>query len=325
MIKQIFLSGCVWLIGCSSTPSDNKSFFRDRDNDYRFAKETNRIVLPDHLADDGIIDRYPVPPLGQADEQFIDGLVMPPAQAMGDKGRVSIQKLNQRKWLLVKAAPSQVWPMLKSYLVENRWLIKSENGQQGLISAVKNNHTIKLTLSQGFQRKTSEISIKQNNKAESISLEQLGQYIVDGLNKPSYSLLATDISTDQSMQVVSDQGKKSIRLFVDTTRAIAATEKALKAASFNIDDKQKTTADSILQLTYMPVKFEKPNFIQRLFGSKHNAIDKTVAYAGKQYRLVIIAEGSDRQHLVLKPIDATTVFSIAENNHIISLLQRHLI
>lgn len=111
----IFLGGCAWL-------SDDKGFFVDKTDDYLKAAENTPLVIPDGLQTERVQDPYPIPPITDRlrPEYYPKRPPRPDAiYANDNRDEVRIQRLGDRRWLVVPEAPAVVWPKVKQFLAEN--------------------------------------------------------------------------------------------------------------------------------------------------------------------------------------------------------------
>lgn len=316
----------ILFIGCSSTPKDDSSWFRDRDYDYRFAKELPRTKIPSGLDENKILDYYPVPPLRNKQVGFVNGLQMPPKALPLDKTPVKLQKLGSKEWLLVRATPSQLWPRLKSYIRAEGMSITKEQGGEGLLSVKGKQGVIDFHLDQGFQRQTSELRLSLHGSAEKQTdlLTDIGRYFSGVLDQPSYSFAARGISLESALELKrEDMLGNVLILHVDRERALASLKGALIKAQFTVDSLLATEVDQDeLAVTYYPRVTGKPGFLGRLFGAKPDALDMSQAYAGKAYRFVLKPLAPGRQQIILLSGQGETLGSTNENRDLILLIQR---
>lgn len=314
----------ILFIGCSSTPKDDSSWFRDRDYDYRFAKEFPRTKIPSGLDENKILDYYPVPPLRNKQVGFVNGLQMPPKALPLDKTPVKLQKLGSKAWLLVRATPSQLWPRLKSYIRAEGMSITKEQGGEGLLSVKGKQGVIDFHLDQGFQRQTSELRLSLHGSAEKQTdlLTDIGRYFSGVLDQPSYSFAARGISLEPTMELKREKGWGNVLiLHVSKERALASLKQSLNRVQFTLDGNVPNHPDQ-LAVTYFPQVTKKPGFFARLFGAKPDDLDKSQPYAGNHYRFWIQPLTAKQQKIMLLNDDGTPLGSTNENRDLILLIQR---
>lgn len=322
----------VGLVGCSSTPKDDTGWFRDRDYDYRFATQSKRTAIPQGLDENKILDYYPVPPLKVKDTPFVDGLVMPPPPVAADKNKVTLQTLGARQWLLVSASPSQLWPLLKAWLINDKKMLTGAKSREGLLTAKDASGTYVFHVDQGFQRNTAELRLdyrpvnagESTQEVERDYLTNMGKYLSDALDKPSYSFAAREISTEPSMTLQrSVSGANELILYVDNERAVAAVKKALEKAQFTLESSVRKGEVTEIPATYFPRLLEKPGFFARLFGADPEGLDKSIPHAGNHYAIVITPLANKKQQVKVMSADGGAVAS-NENRDMTLLLKRYL-
>lgn len=319
------------LIGCSSTPKDDTSWFRDRDLDYRFAKQSKRTTIPQGLDENKIIDYYPVPPLKVKDTPFVDGLIMPLPPVAADKNKVTLQTLGSRQWLLISASPSQLWPLLKVWLINDKKMLTGGKSEDGLLTAKDSTGTYIFHVDQGFQRNTAELRLNYRSVKAGIStqdferdyLTNMGKYLSDALDNPSYSFAAREISTQAAMTLQRTAGVNELILNVDNERAVAAVKKALQKAQFNVEPLVKKGEVTQIPATYYPRLSEKPGFFARLFGADPEGLDESIPHAGNYYVIVITPLANKKQQVRVVAKDGAAVTS-NENRDMTLLLKRYL-
>lgn len=130
------------LAACSSTDS----VLPDRRADYRQAKPGAQLELPPDLTTSTIDDTLKVPelsPSGQAslsdysrERSTVAGGVPRAAnveKVLAQPDGMRIEREGERRWLVLKAAPEQVWPKVKEFWTSNGFLIKREDPRIGLL------------------------------------------------------------------------------------------------------------------------------------------------------------------------------------------------
>ncbi len=336
MLKPLFFLALVFvfLVGCSSTPKDDTSWLRDRDYDYRFAKETKRTVIPKGLDENRMMDFYPVPPLSTPDTPFVDGLVMPHAQVAADKIKVKIQRLNGREWLLVRASPSQLWPLLKEHLLGDQMTITKEQGGEGLFFVKNAKGSYQFHVGQGFQRNTSELSLvykpsasatkKAVKQIEQDYLKKVGVYFTGALDKPSYSYAARGIGTEPTMRLERDPKLGDVLVLnVDHARAVASVKQAMKKASFKVERSDGATTTDIMA-TYYPMLAKQPGFFSKIFGADPHGLDQSIAHAGNHYKVVIKSLSKEQQQVSIQSTGSGNATSTNENRDMMLLLKKYM-
>ena len=123
------LTGCHWF-------SDDKGFFVDRSKDYVKARPGPSTEVPEGLSSTAIGQQMAVPalPPDAAVHIFADGVPRPEAiYAREEADTVRIQKLGDRRWVLVPQSPAVVWPKVKQFFADNGVAVVGEDPDSGVI------------------------------------------------------------------------------------------------------------------------------------------------------------------------------------------------
>lgn len=135
-VRGAFVWVALWLCGCGWL-SDDKGIFVDRRDDYLDAKPGPQLVVPDDLEKERLQDPFPIPPVpSQPNEAFYpDRPPLPDTIYSNDnRDEVRIQRINERRWLVIPEAPTTVWPKLKQFLAENGVSVAAEAPSRGRIN-----------------------------------------------------------------------------------------------------------------------------------------------------------------------------------------------
>ena len=125
------LVGCGWL-------SDDRGIFVDRRDDYLDAEENEPLLLPGDLGAEELGDPFPIPRTPeQANPEFYPYKPPLPDAIYGDDSAetVRIQRLGDRRWLVVPERPATLWPKVKQFFAENGVTIAAENPAAGRIDS----------------------------------------------------------------------------------------------------------------------------------------------------------------------------------------------
>ena len=184
-VLLIAVTGCRWI-------NDEKGLIRNTSDDYINAKATAPLIVPADMSTERIKDAWPIPdveskPLAR---HYPDRAPAPDA-IFGGAAReaVKIQKLGDRRWLIIADKPSTVWPVVEQFLIDNGidiaaeapedgridgvWLSIDSGDQRdvvrGAISEHKQDTTgrdrIRFKIEQGIRYDSSEIHIRHENDA----------------------------------------------------------------------------------------------------------------------------------------------------------------
>lgn len=125
----VAVNGCRWL-------NDDRGLVRNTSNDYIDATVTEPLIIPGDMSSDRIQDAWPIPaieakPLAR---HYPDEAPAPDAIFGGAaQEAVKIQKLGDRRWLIIADEPSTVWPVVEQFLIDNGIDIASEEPEAGRI------------------------------------------------------------------------------------------------------------------------------------------------------------------------------------------------
>jgi outer membrane protein assembly factor BamC len=123
--------------GCSSMSVETKKI------DYKSAGKVPPLEIPPDLTKSGPDERYTVPdvsPRGSATlSTYTQERQGRPAQSNGtanllpDLANVYVERAGAQRWLVVKASPEQVWPVVREFWQELGFIIKTEQPEAGIM------------------------------------------------------------------------------------------------------------------------------------------------------------------------------------------------
>ncbi|MEM7219465.1 MAG: outer membrane protein assembly factor BamC [Pseudomonadota bacterium] len=102
--------------------SDDRGFIVKRSDDYLEAEESKRLEVPEGLSGVNVArDPYAIPPIANTKGALYPERAPRPAPLFGsgENDNVKIQKLGDRRWLVLPEPPPIVWPKVKQFLSEN--------------------------------------------------------------------------------------------------------------------------------------------------------------------------------------------------------------
>lgn len=111
----LLLTACSWL-------SDDKGIFVDKTDDYLQAEENEPLEIPAGLDTARVQDPFPIPEITDRlrPEYYPKRPPRPDAiYADDNRDEVRIQRLGERRWLVIPEPPTTVWPKVKQFLAEN--------------------------------------------------------------------------------------------------------------------------------------------------------------------------------------------------------------
>lgn len=309
----LFMGGCGYLFGDSG-------YFRDSSSDYRKARATEMIELPEGRPA-GFQEMYPIPPI-QSDALMSRQFEVPRPTSLAS-GRaeemVRIQRLGDESWALVSIAPGQLWPQVRGFLsaagispgridagqgtIDTDWLKLRDQTMES---------RFRFRVERGVQRGTSELHVLQMNRAgdtsgwpavsdnkehEAEMLRSVAQYVANSSETAPVSMMADRaISAGGKIGVEEDEsGSAFIRLGLPFNRAWASLALALEAARFEIRDRDRSTGNYYVRFVGEEEE-EKKGWFRRLFGSKSNH-----PLADRQFTVTVIEADTDEVRIDLEP------------------------
>ena len=135
--RWLAFAGLILALASCRLTRDDKGLFVDPRDDYLDAEPGKPLVVPDDLAETAINDAWPIPEITpQPIVKVFPRRAPRPAVLVGkDFDAVRIQRLGQRRWIVLGDAPEQVWPMVKQFLGENGVGIGREDPRGGVVES----------------------------------------------------------------------------------------------------------------------------------------------------------------------------------------------
>lgn len=315
LLALVLLSACITLIACGGR--------KPIEHDYQQSESVDRVVVPDAMpvaqVEQKLVDYYPVPPRAafEADD-YIYFLPIPSAVAKDIAQQIAMHRLGSNIWLYVPFIPSQLWPTLQQYFDQNNMAILGEGGTQGFIDVQSSGSRFRFRIQQGFQTRSSELSVRLLNNApqwqwtqpvdeaaEIAALQNVAEFLLKIADEKAYSFIARGISVEKRMdEVKDDNGFRRLRLYVDSQRAFASLKLGLERAEFSVTDMDPRTG--VITARYLPPapEDEQPGWFKRLIGFKRLEYDNRIPYAGNTYQFIIIPQSEKDQKVALFRSDA---------------------
>ena len=185
------VAGCSWI-------NDGEGVILNPKDDYLDATEHAELVVPQDLKNLAGTDPFPIPQTPDAENPsyYPEKPPLPDAIYANDKrDEVRIQRLGERRWLVIPEPPTTTWPKLKQFLAENgisvtldapemgrlntQWLRLDAPTYRDVVRSVtrdakqalqldlgQDRYLIKLE--QGLRPRTTEIHIRHENDSVSI-------------------------------------------------------------------------------------------------------------------------------------------------------------
>ena len=135
-INHLFLIACVVsLLGACSMSLEQKKI------DYKSAGKAPSLEVPPDLSAVSQDDRFAVPDTsgrGSAtysayNKERVANPQRDGANLLPELSNAHVERAGSERWLVVKATPEQVWPVVREFWQENGFLIKTENPETGIM------------------------------------------------------------------------------------------------------------------------------------------------------------------------------------------------
>ena len=123
------LAGCGWF-------GDDEGVFVNPRDDYLDAKPGAKLQVPEGLDQEAVADPFPIPPTPeQTNANYYPDRPPLPDAIYGDEKaeEVRMQRIGDRRWLVVPEDPTTVWPKLKQFFTENGVQVVKEVPTDGRI------------------------------------------------------------------------------------------------------------------------------------------------------------------------------------------------
>lgn len=267
---SVSLSGCGMFFG-------DDGIFRSRENDYLKADSLPPLVLPAGTNKEAMGELYPIPPISAADFGYdvtasdYDVPRPMPLSANMLQDNIKIQRVGENSWILVNAAPGELWPRIRNFLNNNSLSVTKADLKQGIIETgwlqfktdLNSHDKYRLQIDQGIQPETSEIHITHMNVASATKptqdpdwpaksmnperekwlLDELAATLASDNTEGGTSMLAQGISSNASAKATLGMYKNEpvMILKLDKTRTMATIAYAAKRDGFQLFDSDAGT------------------------------------------------------------------------------------
>jgi len=127
VLLPVALAACGWA-------NDDRGLIVNRSDDYLDARAAPPLVIPPDLDSGAVQDLLVVPEMGPSPraQRYPDAAPRPEAIYARDEAQgVKIQKLGERRWLVVPQPPAVVWPKVKQFFADNGVAVVSEAPERG--------------------------------------------------------------------------------------------------------------------------------------------------------------------------------------------------
>ena len=267
------------LTGCGIFGQDG--YFRDRGDDYQMADSLPPLQMPQGITAKHQEELYEVPQIsGEVDR---GEFVVPRPQALSVNAgldRVKIQKLGNRRWVLVNQPPDEVWPQLHYFLRSSGLQLAYSDAGAGTMETTwltfgespETKDKYRLQVESGVQPDTTEVHVRHlalpldtpvngavNWPAQSSSQEREG-WMIDEMSTAlaadnsgaAASLVAQAIGGGKvKVQVMEPAGKEPfIALDLTMNRAWATVAHALNTGAYRLH--REDSDIGLFYVTYDP-------------------------------------------------------------------------
>ncbi|WP_235425800.1 outer membrane protein assembly factor BamC [Cellvibrio mixtus] len=302
------LSGCGIFFG-------EEGAFRNREADYLKADNIPPLVLPAGKKSESMGELYPIPPITASDFGYDPdaNYEVPrpmPLAANSEQENVKIQRVGGESWILINAAPGEVWPRIRNFLNVNTLAVSKADIGKGIIETswlqFKTDLTTydryRMQIDQGVQPDTTEIHITHmsvptaekpqadmpwpqrsvNAEREKWLLDELAATLASETSEGGTSLLAQDIGGSVKANLSMLSGEPLMTIKLDRVRALATISYAAKKDGFTTFDVDGDAG--LYYVEYLNPEENKPGWLKRLFRVGLNPKPPTTPYSLKQLK-----------------------------------------
>lgn len=294
------VSGCSSLFG-------PEGFFRDRGDDYLHADVIEPMVLPSGVTEESIQQLYMIPAIQNTEVETSGAFEVPRPQSLSDNAftdKVKIQKLGERRWILVNAPAAQVWPQVRGFLSRNNLEVVYTDATTGIIETgwlrFQDDDTHKdkyrLQIEQGVQPDSTEIHVRHvsvsrdvpgsgqvnwptesaNKEREAWMMDELAATIASDTSSQAASLLAQTIGLSDKVAVETVDGEPLLLLSLGYSRAWATVGYALQKEGFKLWESDDAVGIYYVNFTEEKAEESEPGFFARWFGGdKADTLEKS--------------------------------------------------
>ncbi|SER83636.1 Beta-barrel assembly machine subunit BamC [Vreelandella subterranea] len=169
------LAGAVTLAGCAR----DEGFYHDRNLDYVNATPAAPLVLPDSRNTQRYRDALPVPEVANQRVQGEVAEVRPPQPLGVGSGLtpdyVEVREIGEQRWLVVDAAPSNVWTQLENFVRARGLDVQQSRATEGVLVTSQAEFRLQSALREG----SSEIHCERAGQSMASCIDALATYLSD--------------------------------------------------------------------------------------------------------------------------------------------------
>lgn len=291
LLAATLLAGCIYV---------------DRSDNYQRAGSINDLEIPADLQKEPLQPLYPIPDIVERYNVFygveqgdFDVPRPEPMNAEREASQVKIQQMGERRWILLEAPASQVWPLAQSFLSRYGIGVANSAPAEGLIETqwfqfkvdTDSKSRFRIRIEKGVRADTTEVHVlhhqadrrerdnlpwpssSSDDERKAWMMEELANALALDIGNKAASLLGQSVGGEPKAELAVRQGQPVLVLRLDRDRAWATLRHALEGEPFI---EWGADADhGILYLQFLD-KLEKRNWLVRLFrGASRYQIKKT--------------------------------------------------
>lgn len=297
----LLLTALMSLVGCRYVTGEN-GILRDRGGSYTDALILPPMAIPDELDSYTIDQLYVIPEqLASLAEPFDEVPLPKPIEARLNEG-VIIQALGSKRWIVIDATPSQVWPLVRDYWSELQIILDYENPSSGVMETAwvevdndfEKRHKYRISIEPGLHSGYSEIYVThyENLRTDPVPIviswpeisnaldlekevgDSISQYLADRndvYQSSTSSLLAGSIQSERKANIVeASSGETVLELRVDYNRAWVVVRQALENANIAITDSNRDESFYNVSFSGIVKEEQEPGLIGRIFNRAGN-------------------------------------------------------
>lgn len=263
-VRASLIGSLGLMVGCSSLFGPD-GYFRNRGHDYLRADVVEPMKVPEAIETTNIEQLYVIPEVADDELVYSSSFEVPRPLPMADNKldeSVKIQSLNERRWILLNARPTEVWPQVRAFLASNNLNVIYTNASDGVMetswlkfqdnTSTKDKYRIKIDA--GIQPQTTEVHVLHMSmpwdtpghgqvnwptrsvdaEREAWMLDELAATLANSVETgQAASLLAQTIGVSDRVKLETDNGEPVLQLLLDYPRAWATVGHALDSSAFD--------------------------------------------------------------------------------------------
>ncbi len=337
MSRALMMVAVGGMTGCSSMFGP-EGYFRDRGDDYLKADVIAPMDVPAGISQHSVQQLYVVPNIGNREVEFSGEFEIPRPQALSDSAftdRVKIQKLGDRRWILVSAPPAEVWPQVRGFLSRNNLDVVFTDATNGTIETgwlkFKGDEDTKdkyrLQIEQGVQPDSTEIHVLHMSVArdipgngqvnwpqESVSpereswmMDELAATIAsEGSSSQAASLLAQTIGLSDKVTIDAEAGEPVLNLNLAYNRAWATVGHAVQQEGFTLWDSDDVTGIYYVDFDqdYSADEEDDSGWFSGLIGGDDSDAPATSPYSLSQVLAHLQLDDSEENRKIFSRVDS---------------------